>query len=510
MYGLTEAFRSTYLPPDEVDRRPDSIGNAIPNAEILVLRADGTSAPRRARRTRASGCTGRSGLLERRREDRRAIQAVARARSPALMLPEIAVFSGDTVQARRGGISLLHRPRDEMIKSSGYRISPNEVEEVLYCDAACRRVRGVRRAARRRLARRWSWLQPPSRWRRGRRDPRPRAMPGAHARLHGAGAHRSARPDPCRAMPTARSIASRSAMRMAAICGHGRRIMSGARHALPPASRSRAIELVGRRHAAVDAARCARGQNAVLRLRPQPVARACRRLRAALPPQVQPALRDQGQPDAGLVRFMAAPGRRLRRRVGRRIAGRARRRLRSARDQLCRPRQERRSSWRRRSRPACWSTSSRRASCRALAQIARRLGLPARVAVRVNPDFELKSSGMKMGGGPKQFGIDAEAGAGGARRRSVAPGSPSKAFTSFRGSQNLRAEAICEAQRNALRAGGATGRARAGAGAIAQPRRRLRHSVLPRRASRSTWRRSATTCAASWPRRASACRRPRS
>ena len=42
MYGLTEAFRSTYLPPDEVDRRPDSIGKAIPNAEILVLREDGT------------------------------------------------------------------------------------------------------------------------------------------------------------------------------------------------------------------------------------------------------------------------------------------------------------------------------------------------------------------------------------------------------------------------------------------------------------------------------------
>lgn len=42
MYGLTEAFRSTYLPPDEVDRRPDSIGKAIPNAEVLVVREDGT------------------------------------------------------------------------------------------------------------------------------------------------------------------------------------------------------------------------------------------------------------------------------------------------------------------------------------------------------------------------------------------------------------------------------------------------------------------------------------
>ena len=44
----------------------------------------------------------------------------------------------------------------------------------------------------------------------------------------------------------------------------------------------------------------------------------------------------------------------------------------------------------------------------ALGPITRELGLPARVAVRVNPDFELKGSGMKMGGGPKQFGIDVE------------------------------------------------------------------------------------------------------
>ena len=42
MYGLTEAFRSTYLPPSELDRRPDSMGKAIPNAEILVVRPDGT------------------------------------------------------------------------------------------------------------------------------------------------------------------------------------------------------------------------------------------------------------------------------------------------------------------------------------------------------------------------------------------------------------------------------------------------------------------------------------
>jgi len=80
-----------------------------------------------------------------------------------------------------------------------------------------------------------------------------------------------------------------------------------------------------------------------------------------------------------------------------------------------------------------------------LQKISQQLGLPARVAVRVNPDFELKGSGMKMGGGPKQFGIDVEqmpqllADIGHA-------GLDFEGFQLFAGSQNLRAESICEAQ----------------------------------------------------------------
>ena len=73
----------------------------------------------------------------------------------------------------------------------------------------------------------------------------------------------------------------------------------------------------------------------------------------------------------------------------------------------------------------------------------------ARVAVRVNPDFELKSSGMKMGGGPKQFGIDAERGAASAGRDRSLSGLGFEGFHLFSGSQNLRAEAICEAQTKA-------------------------------------------------------------
>lgn len=80
-----------------------------------------------------------------------------------------------------------------------------------------------------------------------------------------------------------------------------------------------------------------------------------------------------------------------------------------------------------------------------LARWADAMGLPARVAVRVNPDFELKGSGMKMGGGPKQFGVDVEQVP--ALLAEIAKaGLDFEGFHLFAGSQNLRAESICEAQ----------------------------------------------------------------
>ncbi len=76
----------------------------------------------------------------------------------------------------------------------------------------------------------------------------------------------------------------------------------------------------------------------------------------------------------------------------------------------------------------------------------RELGLPARVAVRVNPDFELKSSGMRMGGGPKQFGVDAEA-VPELLQRIGELGLAFEGFHIYAGSQNLIPAAVCEAQR---------------------------------------------------------------
>ncbi|MBC7704895.1 MAG: pyridoxal-dependent decarboxylase, exosortase A system-associated [Rhodoferax sp.] len=84
-----------------------------------------------------------------------------------------------------------------------------------------------------------------------------------------------------------------------------------------------------------------------------------------------------------------------------------------------------------------------------LAALSAELGLPARVAVRVNPDFELKGSGMKMGGGPKQFGVDVEQMPDLlASIRSA--GLAFEGFHLFAGSQNLRPDSICEAQQKSF------------------------------------------------------------
>jgi acyl-CoA ligase (AMP-forming) (exosortase A-associated) len=136
MYGLTEAFRSTYLPPEEVERRPDSIGKAIPNAEILVLREDGS----RCAADEPGELVHRGALVgmgywndaEKTAERYRPLQAAAAARPDGLTLPEIAVFSGDTVRRDAEGFLYFIGRRDEMIKTSGYRVSPTEVEEILY------------------------------------------------------------------------------------------------------------------------------------------------------------------------------------------------------------------------------------------------------------------------------------------------------------------------------------------------------------------------------------------
>lgn len=136
MYGLTEAFRSTYLPPSDVDKRPDSIGKAIPNAEILVLRDDGfPCAPNEPGELVHRGALVGQGYWndpEKTAERYKPLPVHAPGREAGLVLPEIAVFSGDTVRMDEDGFLYFIGRRDEMMKTSGYRVSPTEVEEILY------------------------------------------------------------------------------------------------------------------------------------------------------------------------------------------------------------------------------------------------------------------------------------------------------------------------------------------------------------------------------------------
>lgn len=132
MYGLTEAFRSTYLPPEEIDRRPDSIGKAIPNAEILILREDGSHCkPNEPGELVHRGALVGMGYWNDPEKTAERYKPVP-DREPGLVFPEMAVFSGDNVRMDEEGFLYFIGRRDEMIKTSGYRVSPTEIEEVLY------------------------------------------------------------------------------------------------------------------------------------------------------------------------------------------------------------------------------------------------------------------------------------------------------------------------------------------------------------------------------------------
>jgi acyl-CoA ligase (AMP-forming) (exosortase A-associated) len=131
MYGLTEAFRSTYLDPAEVDRRPDSIGKAIPNAEILVARPDGTlCAPGEHGELVHRGALVALGYWN---DPQRTAERFRPAPGPVLAgRPEIAVWSGDTAYRDADGFLYFVGRTDDMIKTSGYRVSPTEIEEAAY------------------------------------------------------------------------------------------------------------------------------------------------------------------------------------------------------------------------------------------------------------------------------------------------------------------------------------------------------------------------------------------
>jgi acyl-CoA ligase (AMP-forming) (exosortase A-associated) len=132
MYGLTEAFRSTYLPPEEAERRPESMGKAIPNAEILVVRPSGEPcAPNEPGELVHRGSLVSLGYWNDPAKTAERFKPAPGTLS-GLVLTEMAVWSGDTVRRDEEGFLYFVGRRDEMIKTSGYRVSPTEVEEVVF------------------------------------------------------------------------------------------------------------------------------------------------------------------------------------------------------------------------------------------------------------------------------------------------------------------------------------------------------------------------------------------
>jgi acyl-CoA synthetase (AMP-forming)/AMP-acid ligase II len=132
MYGFTEAFRSTYLAPEEIDRHPNSIGKAIPNAEILVLREDGSHCvPGELGELVHRGALVSMGYWNDAERTAMCFKPI-KTHQHGLPIAEIAAWSGDTVRMDDEGFLYFIERRDEMIKTSGYRVSPTEVEEVIY------------------------------------------------------------------------------------------------------------------------------------------------------------------------------------------------------------------------------------------------------------------------------------------------------------------------------------------------------------------------------------------
>ena len=131
MYGLTEAFRSTYVPPENIDTHKDSIGIAIPNAEVLVLREDGTE----CEDNEPGELVHRGALVAQgywNAPEKTAQRFKTRSIIKGCVLPEMVVWSGDTVRRDKDGYLYFISRKDDMIKTSGYRVSPNEIEEVVY------------------------------------------------------------------------------------------------------------------------------------------------------------------------------------------------------------------------------------------------------------------------------------------------------------------------------------------------------------------------------------------
>lgn len=132
MYGLTEAFRSTYLPPDQVSIRPTSMGKAIPNAEIFVINSNNEECkPGEQGELVHRGPLVAQGYWNDPKKTAQRYKPLPPSLTDGRTVTELAVWSGDAVTKDEDGYLYFVSRTDEMIKTSGYRVSPTEIEESL-------------------------------------------------------------------------------------------------------------------------------------------------------------------------------------------------------------------------------------------------------------------------------------------------------------------------------------------------------------------------------------------
>ncbi|MDB4962424.1 MAG: AMP-dependent synthetase [Myxococcales bacterium] len=135
MYGLTECKRCTYLPPADLDRKPDSVGIAIPNTELWIVDEQGQRAPAGiVGELVIRGSTVMKGYWEK-------PEATARKLRPGPVSGELVLYTGDLCRLDEDGYLYFVSRMDEVIKSRGEKVPPKEVESTILA------IPGVREAA---------------------------------------------------------------------------------------------------------------------------------------------------------------------------------------------------------------------------------------------------------------------------------------------------------------------------------------------------------------------------
>jgi len=137
MHGLTEAFRSAYLDPRQIHIRPNSIGKAIPDVELYIINEAGEACkPREIGELIHRGACIYKGYWNAREETAQRFKSIAildKVIEPEGQLnDEIVIASGDYVYADEEGYIYFVSRKDDMIKTQGYRVSPHEIESVVY------------------------------------------------------------------------------------------------------------------------------------------------------------------------------------------------------------------------------------------------------------------------------------------------------------------------------------------------------------------------------------------